>query len=1345
MRNLRNLQHKVLHRTSSSAPSSCAWDASSDSIICAIGPSENSNLIELRRWAETPLTEGFEPSTSTHIASWDAPSPNPSLPCDHILDIHYFPDNHQVCVVLAGGDIVLVTPANDNTLPHSAEIEIVGSVDVGVAAAAWSPDEELLAILTNADTFLYMTRTFENVVSVGLAHEDLQASKHVSVGWGKAETQFRGKGAKAQALRDPTVPERIYEGAFSIKDGMESTISWRGDGAYVAVNSPLASSRRVIRVYSREGELDGVSEPVDFMESALTWRPAGNLLASVQRLEERVDIIFFERNGLRHGQFSLRLSEEEMETSAAKINLQWNFDSSTLAVCFLDRVQLWTMANYHYYLKQEIRLPDSGSRQRLPSFAWHPEQPLLFAMGLEESIQRLQYDYRVASGSRVPPYDYGLVSVIDGSILKITPLRISIVPPPMSLAELSVKCNIVDACYFEADPQGSHSVLLAVLDQEAVSIYQWNLKEKASSNLFSTARCKLSLPEDSTFEHTVQILPRQVTFVDRETIVVLASDGKSSLLTSFNLAEGELKFSTQVSSMHITELVPVSTESIASPCCWIGPRLTPIADIIIKKGNEEMIPADRPFGLSKSLNVLERAVNVQLAAPNKLETGGKELSSEAIAFGLDRNGTLFADGRLLSRGCTSFLVTNTHLIFTTSQHLLKFVHLTLPEQLEVPEDTPELDERCRSIERGARLVTVIPSTSALVLQMPRGNLETIYPRALVLPLIRKSIDENRYKKAFLACRNHRVDMNILHDHAPGKFLYSVDVFIDQVQKLEHIDLFLSQLREEDVSETMYKNTVPDQTTNTGIPEAQRSPEYNKMPKISKVNSICDAFLRSLSSRTSTNLQNVITAHVCKNPPDLEASLLEVASMRQKSLEDGEKVVEHICFLADVNRLFDAALGLYDLELTLQIAQQSQRDPREYVPFLQKLKDQAPLRRQVDIDNFLGRFDKALTHLQELDDFEAFKAHMVKHSLYEEAIALYRYQEPRVRDIMKAYADYLRRQSRHKDAGIAYEYLHNYADASESYRLAHLWQEALSCASLAGFDEARLRDFASAIAESQIEQKDYRSAAVVSVEYLKNIEEAIRLFCRGYWVADAMRLIGVNQRPELLQSIVDAGLAEGQAAMTELLAECRSQLNAQVPRIRELRIKKVQEPLAFYDAEASGGADIPDNISLAGTDASTAGGTLFTRYTNQTGTIGTSATRRTSKKRRQEERKRARGKKGSVYEEEYLVNSIARLIERVNSIGDEVERLVMGLMRRGMRERALAVESAMVTVVTLCKEHTPEVFQIQEKVQAPEEMHNMPEYRPNGGDAVLLDSMQETRTPKEPPIIKDFRRLSLLGT
>ena len=212
-------------------------------------------------------------------------------------------------------------------------------------------------------------------------------------------------------------------------------------------------------------------------------------------------------------------------------------------------------------------------------------------------------------------------------------------------------------------------------------------------------------------------------------------------------------------------------------------------------------------------------------------------------------------------------------------------------------------------------------------------------------------------------------------------------------------------------------------------------------------------------------------------------------------------------------------------------------------------------------------------------------------------------------------------------------------------------------------------------------------------------------------------------------------------MTELLANCKTQVVKQIPRIRELRTKKCEDPLAFFNGDATEGTDIPDNVSLAPTAASTTGGSLFTRYTNRTGTVGTNATGKTSKNRRKEERKKARGKQGSVYEEEYLVNSVGRLIERINLVNEEVERLVVGLMRRGMKERARAVENAMVEVVEICRDCVGEVFAGTEK--GGNERKEGDEERPKDGEGVLWDALEEKR--REVPVVKEFKRLSLLGS
>ncbi len=77
----------------------------------------------------------------------------------------------------------------------------------------------------------------------------------------------------------------------------------------------------------------------------------------------------------------------------------------------------------------------------------------------------------------------------------------------------------------------------------------------------------------------------------------------------------------------------------------------------------------------------------------------------------------------------------------------------------------------------------------------------------------------------------------------------------------------------------------------------------------------------------------------------------------------------------------------------------------------------PLRRQYSIDNHLGRFGKALKDLYELNSFEEVKMHILKHTLYLEALELYRYHPDQLSDIMRLYADHLRENSKPREAGI----------------------------------------------------------------------------------------------------------------------------------------------------------------------------------------------------------------------------------------------------------------------------------------------------------------------------------------
>lgn len=316
-------------------------------------------------------------------------------------------------------------------------------------------------------------------------------------------------------------------------------------------------------------------------------------------------------------------------------------------------------------------------------------------------------------------------------------MRIANVPPPMALYELDLCSNALDV----AVSTKNGVTMLAVMHQHELSMYEMVMTEKSQKapELKWVANIS-SNPRSSSISWAV--MNQHVLFDRARNVLVFQSKAKESTVLVWD-ADGEMQ-------------------------------------------------KPRDWSIQERMEWTDGAIEMRVDDGHIQSS--ETSSAPAIKFSLSSNGHLFADKRRLALNCTSFLVTPAHLIFTTSQHLLKFVHIANAQDLEVPSDTPEVDERCRSIERGAKLVTVMPSIFALVLQMPRGNLETIYPRALVLAGIRESISAKKYKKAFLACRNQRVDLNILHDHAPDEFINDVELFVNQVKKVEYIDLFLSQLR-----------------------------------------------------------------------------------------------------------------------------------------------------------------------------------------------------------------------------------------------------------------------------------------------------------------------------------------------------------------------------------------------------------------------------------------------------------------------------------------------------------------------------------------------------------------------
>ena len=211
------------------------------------------------------------------------------------------------------------------------------------------------------------------------------------------------------------------------------------------------------------------------------------------------------------------------------------------------------------------------------------------------------------------------------------------------------------------------------------------------------------------------------------------------------------------------------------------------------------------------------------------------------------------------------------------------------------------------------------------------------------------------------------------------------------------------------------------------------------------------------------------------------------------------------------------------------------------------------------------------------------------------------------------------------------------------------------------------------------KKRYTEASHVLLDYAEDVREAVITLVQGNQFSEARRIVsgtnrflsyfcGINsqislhEHHELLEEIIDPAVLEARNQIAEDLTEMREQLQKQVLRLRELRIKKVEEPGTFIivyflslpqlnaprtliPGEFYGIEDlVVQNIDVM-TDASAF--TAFTRYTTAPTTSALSRmTKRSSRSKRKMERKVGSGRKGTADEEEYLLKSLAKLAGRV---------------------------------------------------------------------------------------------------
>uniref|UniRef100_A0A8B9G9S9 Elongator complex protein 1 n=1 Tax=Amazona collaria TaxID=241587 RepID=A0A8B9G9S9_9PSIT len=1137
-----------------------------------------------------------------------------------IVGIEDLPEHECVCVATAAGDILLCNLS-------TKQVECVGSVDSGLSTMSWSPDQELVLLVTGQQTLIMMTREFEPITEKQVHQDEFGEGKFVALGWGKKETQFHGSEGKQAAHRKQM--------SLPTWDDGRPRVTWRGDGLFVAVSAvcPETGARKV-RVWNRELVLQSTSEPVSGLEQALSWKPSGNLIASTQEKPNRHDVVFLEKNGLLHGEFTLPFQKGQVKVN----ELLWNADSTILAVWLEELkvdnsnpnsyVQLWTTGNYHWYLKQSLHF-GSLEENRLVSLLWDREN-LYRLHVLCEGWHYFFYDWHwtIDHGMGENSQRMANVAVIDGDKVLVTAFQHAVVPPPMCTYELQLQ-QAVNQVAFHTNPQ--HSGDMAVLDADnKISVYRYGESIDPTVRLGAVGgngfKAAVETPYlDKTYRVDVGSNSNEVmnplglrflTWLSDDSFLVVGEGqhAAQSVLYHLTAVPHETEAEEQLS-------VPVNGEVI-SLCC--SPTTKTIAlqladRRILKYLWEASTPVLEPWRTSSGCAVQFPYPCMQMSITR--------IGDEEVILGLTDRCRFIVNDTEVASNITSFATYNEFLLVTTNSHTcqcfcLKNMPLKALQACLSSAAAPN-SETLRKVERGSRIITVVPQDTKVVLQMPRGNLETVHHRALVLAQIQKWLDRLMFREAFQSMRKLRINLNLLYDHNPKVFLENAENFVRQIDTVNYINLFFTELKEEDFTKTMYPSL-------NGSSKAQ---SYQH-PDQKKVNLICDVMRVAMENIDPQKYcLSILTAHVKKSPPELEIALQKVHDLRGENntpdvkAVSAEEALKYLLFLVDVNELYDYALGTYDFDLVVMVAEKSQKDPKEYLPFLNTLRKMETNYQRYTIDKYLKRYKKALGHLSKCgpEHFSEFLNLVKDQNQYCEALKLYPPSTQEYKDISDAYGEYLVQKQLYEQAALIFARAGIFAKALDAFQDSGSWQQALCMATRLGYT------------------KDKLSSLSRSMDY----EEALLLLLEGALWEEALRLV--------------------------------RHFRAQEPEWKYFF--RVQEQRDDYETP-----NCPELDLFSETSSVVTASDMNSKYSHSSSRISV----RSSKNRRKAERKRYSLKEGSPFEDIALLEVLGENVRAVETVKD-IHILLKQLVLFGYNEQAGTLQQALEEILQLMETSIPEIW------------------------------------------------------
>ncbi|CAM6119410.1 unnamed protein product [Calypogeia fissa] len=1190
---------------------------------------------------------------------------------DRIVCMEFLLDKEMLVLGLAAGDIFQFDP-------ESQELELVGAVEGGIVSLALSPDGELLVVATGLGKLLLMTQDWDVLHEMPL-DQPPGSSRSEHIQSGGLQISWRGDGkyfSTLAAQHNSSSSERVSS-TSSIKvwerdtgtlhsngeplSYLEPALSWSPSGACIATASNRADTREapVVVLFERNGLKRGSFGILATPESkvlSLQWNSNSELLAAVIRDNDWDCIQVWYRSN-----FHWYLKQEWRYAASDNVKMSWDPEKPLHLLCWtasgrLNRISLcWKSAVLGFSTAFVI---DGRNLLVTPlSHSIIPPPMFSFKVNFPSAIQNVAAIFETGSRFLI------IAGLADGSASVFN------LPTVESWDDL-------EATEFSA----SVVVSEPALDLGKLRHVSW----LSSTTLVGSLFCDVlpsSEPGSISNNGSSGILD-----LSRECLVELklvTQNGASSVDVMDKTCEGSEKRVLRLVNQTLLD-VPVAAIA-ASPLNSLSEKSeTRKARAFVQLLDGSVVVYSSGGALRKLSSGQNSATIVKFASCSPWMHAISHFNrgeTSVVLIGLDIGGRLQVDDQVVSNECTSFTTHEsitgdmeskiTHLVFTTKGDAMHVINLN--EVLAGDFSTEEVKDisslsvagraehpttlvgksrarmlkgvnpgtdslRVRSLwERGAQLVSTVGGTDvAVILQTIRGNLETIYPRGLVLGAIATALNLENFQDAVSLARRHHINPNVLVDYKGWEeFCRAALSFVKQVQNLSHVTEVIQALTNENVMTTTYKNLIPvyhnantvvqslqlepiNGNGNLGKPTGLADSKGNKVREVLKAIRI--ALEKEVDDSTGRELC-ILTTLACSDPPELEAALGRIKALREAEVQDirgggianvkgrlsAEAAVKHLIWLSDADSVFNAALGLYDLHLAAMVASNSQKDPKEFLPLLEELGNMPAAQMRYNIDCRLGKYESALRNCADMgsDHFvtciELVKANPM---LFPYSLQIFKDTEKRTR-LLDVWGDHLLEEGKFEDAGATFCASLSFVKALAAYRLGGFWESAMTVAGRLGKSPAEIVEIATEVKDELQAMGRPREAAKLALDYCKDVEGAISLLLEAHDWLEVGRLAYLHERKDLVDSRLEPAVLESASTRLMELQEGVEKVGKYLARFLAIHQRRTAL-VAKLTTDKEGGEKVDDDassdISLASsTHSNSSGLSGFSAYTHGTTT------------------------------------------------------------------------------------------------------------------------------------------------